>query len=92
MVPGTMGTEQNRLNLKIQTLPSTVPPVTVSPVWEPKAPGKYYAHLVSPWNLGGLGLTCGGDARAQVQAGIWPQLSLPQPLRVLYIAFTSPTG
>ena len=80
---GTTRIEQNRLNLKIQTLSNTVPPVTVSPLWEPKAPGKYYAHLVSLWNLGGLGLTCQGDARAQVQVGIWPQLSLPQPLRVL---------
>ena len=87
-----MGIEQNRLNLKIQTLSNTVLPIMVSPVWEPKAPGKYYAHLVSPWNLGGIGLTHQGDARAQAQVGIWPQLSSAQPLRVLYVVFTSPTG
>ena len=74
MDPGTTGIEQNRLEMKIQTLSNAVPLSTVSPVWEPTAPGKYSAHLVSPCNRREGGLTCRADASAQVQVGIWPQL------------------
>lgn len=74
MDPGTTGIEQNRLEMKIQTLSNAVPLGTVSPVWEPKAPGKYSAHQVSPHNHREGGLTYRGDASAQMQVGIWPQL------------------